>query len=63
MPLYSYRCWRCCWTEVLDIEVKNRNKKQWCDSCREHSLSRYSWRIVPEGWHTNKYGEVTIRKE
>ena len=63
MPLYPYLCRRCCWTETLDIEVKDRDKKQWCDSCREHTLDRTSWRIKPEGWYTNEHGVVTIRKE
>jgi hypothetical protein len=63
MPLYNYNCWRCCWTERVEVEVKNRNEKQWCDSCRELSLSRDSWALKPEGWHVGKHGFVTVRKE
>ena len=63
MPLYLYACPRCCWSERLNVEVKNRNEKQWCQACQEKSLRRKSWRLAPEGWHVNKHGFVTIRKE
>ena len=62
MVLYLYQCWRCCWTETLDIKVATRDEKQWCQACRENSLSRKGWAIRPEGWHKNKDGVVTIRK-
>ena len=62
MPLYTYRCTQCGYTDEFIIDVKKRNKKFLCeqDQCTgvlERGLDAPSFQLKGDGWAKDGYGK------